>query len=174
MSIFARHSKRDDIKGRGEVSRTCIVCGVNEQCILFWARICRWDYDIKAGLLVRDVRQWTGFRWRESSECGCYPWLVEGAEFLAQTSDCHPSRISVQFKVWCSYWMLWDVASRVIIMTDVCQLYKPCVWEYGVLCSCFVLNCALTLITRDTQYMTRNLNLPQHIVTCPVRVIKTA
>jgi hypothetical protein len=59
--------------------------------------------------------------------------------------------------------MQWDVTSDVI-MTDVANFTRvpvPCVSEYGVLCSCFVLNCALTKMTQDGQYTIRNLNLPR-------------
>lgn len=64
-----------------------------------------------------------------------------------------------------------------VVMTDVAsftRVFVPCVSEYGVLCSCFVLNFALAEVTQDGMYRIRNLYLPQHIVTCPVSVIKTA
>jgi len=39
------------------VSRTFIARRGNRKCILFWARICRWEDDIKVGLIVRVVMQ---------------------------------------------------------------------------------------------------------------------
>ena len=163
MSIFTICTLRETVlawshKGQGWNEREmCCSWRENEKCVLSWARVCRWEDDIKMDLI--------GCEAVNGIQVTRVQWIfIEVAEFLAQLSDCH------RLKNFRLCWMQWDVTFRVIV-TDVANLTKVSVPRVSV-CRCFIPKCTFTAQTQDGQYRIRTLYLPKRFVTYRIRVIK--